>query len=325
MTPEGRARIEGKVKHPSPFVQLRVNGRWEFVDDTGTFRAEVAVQAGRNDIELSVVDEEGDRTVEHMAFDAPSATPAEAVRPREGKRIALLFADHAYRDPNIPPLGTPMADAKLVAKSLRDRMGYETRVVENGTKSEMVDALRNLGHELTEADTAIVYYAGHGFALEETGKGYWLPVDARTDSPAQWISNSDVARLLNRMPAKHVLLVADSCYSGAFTKEQAVADADIERDPNALMQRRSVMAMSSGGDEPVLDGEVNSPFASAFVNQVGKLKSFEPGVGMFKLVHDVVVQKTPQTPHYGAVRFAGYDPGGDYLFNPTGRKTVAGQ
>lgn len=324
MTPQGLARIEGKVNHPSPYVQLRVAGHWVFVDETGSFRAEIAVQAGDNEVDLSVVDDDGDRTVHRMTVNAPTTSPTEAMRPREGKRIALLFAARDYRDPNIPPLVTPKADADLVAKSLRDRMGFETRIVENGTKATMVEALRRLGRELTEADSAIVYYAGHGFALQETGNGYWLPVDATTDSPAQWISNQDVARLLHRMPAKHILLVADSCYSGAFTKEQAVSDADVERDPNTLRQRRSVMAMSSGGDEPVLDGDVNSPFATALVGQVAKLQTFEPGVAMFRLVHDVVVSKTPQTPQYGAVRFAGYDPGGDYLFDRLARgKAVA--
>ena len=324
MTPQGLARIEGKVDHPSPYVQLRVNGHWVFVDDTGTFRADIPVQAGNNQVELSVIDEDGDRTVHSMAVDAPTASPADAMRSREGKRVALLFAAHDYRDPNIPPLVTPKADATLVARTLREKMGYQTQIIDNGTKATMVEALRRLGRELTEADSAIVYYAGHGFALQETGKGYWLPVDAKTESPAEWISNQDVARLLHRMPAKHILLVADSCYSGAFTKEQAVSSADVEHDVNALRQRRSVMAMSSGGDEPVLDGDINSPFATALVGQVGKLQTFEPGVAMFKLVHDVVVQKTPQTPQYGAVRFAGYDPGGDYLFNrSTKGKTVA--
>jgi len=170
-----------------------------------------------------------------------------------------------------------------------------------------------------------VYYAGHGFAMQETGYGYWLPVDARTDNPAEWVSNQDIARLLHRMPARHILLVADSCYSGAFVREQAAAE--VERDPDTLRQRRSVMAMSSGGDEPVLDGDVNSPFATALVGQLGKLQASAPGLGVFRQVHGVVTRTTPQTPHYGVVRFAGYDQGGDFLFSrqQSGKKIASGR
>ncbi|CAK0765172.1 hypothetical protein CCP2SC5_370006 [Azospirillaceae bacterium] len=62
---------------------------------------------------------------------------------------------------------------------------------------------------------------------------------------------------MNRIPAKNILLIADSCYSGSFTKEHKISNAEKSLDPAALRERRSVMALSSGGDEPVMYGEVN--------------------------------------------------------------------
>ena len=49
-------------------------------------------------------------------------------------------------------------------------------------------------------------------------RGYWLPKDANTvesDDNTNWISNDDITNLLNKINAKHILVIADSCFSGS--------------------------------------------------------------------------------------------------------------
>ena len=47
---------------------------------------------------------------------------------------------------------------------------------------------------------------------------YWLPVDARQDRRSRWLANSSLTDTLQATFAKHVMVVADSCYSGTLTR-----------------------------------------------------------------------------------------------------------
>ena len=55
-----------------------------------------------------------------------------------------------------------------------------------------------------------------------TQEGFWQPVHAEQDRRFTWIADDDVQRYLKGMPAKHVLVIADSCFSGSLAR--GVAD-----------------------------------------------------------------------------------------------------
>src|SRR5471032_2188273 len=109
-------------------------------------------------------------------------------------------------------------------------------------------------------------------------QGYWIPSDGSGRSPANWISNSDVSKLLANIPAKQVMLVSDSCYSGTFTKEQKIT-IPASVDPQQILAKRSVVVMSSGGEEPVSDEgkEGHSIFAWSLMNGIKGIDKFESG------------------------------------------------
>ena len=65
----------------------------------------------------------------------------------------------------------------------------------------------------------IIYFAGHGELVED--KAFWLPIDAQADNVANWIIVDTITNMLKRLEARHVLVVADSCYSGAFRKARS--------------------------------------------------------------------------------------------------------
>ncbi|WP_449235471.1 two-partner secretion domain-containing protein [Azospirillum doebereinerae] len=308
----GTMTLRGIVADSANVAEARVNGRWVFIDEQGQFRTSIPVEPGKTEATLTMTDEKGDTTEQVIQLDATAAAAPDAAAGQGGKKIALMIAVDSYRSSAIPTLATPAADIALVGRTLNERLGYETRVLRNPTKAQIGDALRKLGREVGEQDQVMVYYAGHGYELSETGAGYWLPADADTDSAKNWVSNNDIGRFLSRMPAKHVMVVSDSCYSGAFTKEQKIDAAGIGSGEE-LRQRRSVMALSSGGDEPVADGEVNSPFAAALVNRVRALPKDSGGFGLYQQVREDVSRSAPQTPQYGVIKAAGYDEGGDFL------------
>ena len=112
----------------------------------------------------------------------------------------------------------------------------------------------------------LIYYAGHGYSLEKHGAGYWIPADAPVDDPTRWLSNADISRLLAGYQPRQTALISDSCYSGAFARE-ALAGLGPQVDAQDVLGKRSVVVLSSGGDEPVTDEgkEGHSIFAWNFM------------------------------------------------------------
>jgi uncharacterized caspase-like protein len=114
-----------------------------------------------------------------------------------------------------------VADAKAVTQILQERYGFaEARTTAlfnaDATASRILGALRQLAKKLTQNDSLLVYYAGHGHVDDLTGVGSWLPVDTQKDDMTTWINNSTVRQLLRAMKARHVFLLSDSCFSGDF-------------------------------------------------------------------------------------------------------------
>ena len=290
--------------------QVRINGRWIFVHDDGSFEEVLPAGATTKQLKVTIIDENGAIREQTLAIQQSNSGVVKDVQPR---KLAVLFANTAYSKNGIPDLNTPGNDAARVSEVLHNRLGFVTQVIRNATKADMVNAIDELHSEASEHDQVLIYYAGHGYENERTGVGYWLPVDATTSSAKNWMSTRDLARLLRRVPAKNIMLVADSCYSGSFTKEQNYDAGTRSTNLEELGNLRGVMAMSSGGDEPVMDGEVNSPFARALVDRLKEVSATTVGEQLYTKVKADVTATTPQTPQYGVISSAGYDPGADYL------------
>lgn len=243
----------------------------------------------------------------------PVVTPVPPAKPT-GRKLAVLFGINAYQEP-IPELSTPIADVEGIAEVLRSRYGYQTRVLKDVGKAGIIEALNAVAKEVVPEDSVLLFYAGHGYLLDDNNMGYWIPIDASVRTPVNWISNKDISKLLSAISARQLILVSDSCFSGSLTKEQKVSGRVSSRE-NILM-RRSVMAFSSGGEEPVADAgkEGHSIFAWSFINTLQSSKGIAPGYEIYRVVHGQVMKDFPQEPQYGAVISAGHAVGGEYIFD----------
>jgi uncharacterized caspase-like protein len=234
-----------------------------------------------------------------------------------GKFYALVIGNNRYR--GFPQLLTASADARLVGDLLRGKYGFKVDVLENASRHDIINALSRLRRTATEADSVLVYYAGHGMLDEKTGRGYWLPVDAEADNTANWISSHDIADLTAAMDARHALIVADSCFSGALTRAGLGIALD---EPGGLLQRlaaeRSRTVLTSGGLEPVLDAGAgkHSVFARAFVDALTENQQPLEAARLFIGLRERVSRAAAQTPQYSPLYDAGHH-GGDFVFVPT--------
>jgi peptidoglycan hydrolase-like protein with peptidoglycan-binding domain len=238
--------------------------------------------------------------------------PTELAALDYGRYHAVVIGNNAYR--SLPKLNTATTDAKAVADVLEKDYGYDVTLLTDASEETIVGTFASLRRTLTENDNLLVYYAGHGWFDEEAERGYWLPVDAVADNQSNWISNADVTDMLKAIKAKHVLVVADSCYSGTLTRGLAIGG----KSPgyyHAILDRRARTVLTSGGLEPVLDagGGRHSVFAKAFLETLQGNTGVIDGEGVFQRVRDLVILNAEQVPEYGNIRLAGHD-GGDFLF-----------
>lgn len=229
-----------------------------------------------------------------------------------GQYHALVIGNDNYR--SVTPLKTAVADAKAVAALLRKDYGFKVTLLLDATRNQMLDAFDDLRRGLTERDNLLIYYAGHGYLDADSDRGFWMPVDADRDRRANWLSNSDLADTVRATRAKHVLVIADSCYAGTLTRSLSVELANLD-DMSRLSQKRARTALTSGGLEPVEDsgGGNHSVFAKAFLDALRKNTGATDMSQIFSEMRRQVVLTSPQTPQYGDIRQTGHE-GGDFIF-----------
>ena len=229
-----------------------------------------------------------------------------------GRYHALVIGNSDYQ--YLRDLATAINDAKAVASLLEQAYGFEVTCLTNASRKQIIDALSRCRHTLTQRDNLLIYFAGHGWLDKAAGRGYWLPVDSERDSPANWISTGDISDILKAMAAKHVMVVADSCYSGTLTRSIKLSIATSGYF-SRMANKRTRVALSSGGLEPVLgDGGCgHSVFAKAFLEVLEKNTGILEGTRLFNEVRRPVILNAPQTPEYADILYAGHE-GGDFIF-----------
>ncbi len=242
--------------------------------------------------------------------------PRNATLPQIERKVVLLIGINRYADRRIPQLKNAVPDAETLGRLFAEKLGYEARVVRDATRADIFRTLNQLAAEIDPNDSVIVYYAGHGYLDEQTGIGYWVPSDASSSDPASWVSNGDISKMLSSIRARQLAMISDSCYSGAFARERASGLAGRRVEPDEVRARRSVIVMSSGGDEPVADSGRggHSIFAWQLMQALRNVERWQPGNTVFEEVQREVSRAFPQTPRYGTSASAGHQPGGEYLF-----------
>jgi len=254
----------------------------------------------------------------NVATVSSSAEPVVVAKPKVpdhdyGKYYALVIGNNGYTD--LPRLRTALNDARAVSDLLETGYGFKVELLEDATRSEIVKSIYKLKGKVGGKDNLLIYYAGHGYLDPDTDEGYWLPVDATDDDDVNWIMTDSIVSKIRGMDAKHVMVVADSCFSGAITRAIKIS----HRTPDnlaELVKLKARTALTSGGLEPVTDsgsGGGHSVFAESFMSILRDNDSVLDGSELFARLKPRVEVNSKQTPEYGNIREAGHG-GGDFLF-----------
>ena len=225
------------------------------------------------------------------------------------------------------PLATPGNDAQAVARLLGGRQyGYTVQLLLDATADKIMWALNEYTLKLTEADRLLVYYAGHGGTRDgPPDRGFWLGVDADPDLESGWLSAESIRGKIKQMKARHVLLVADSCFSGSIAHpDTTTVWRDVsDRVVQIEWGRRARMVLTSGQNTPVVDSmgdSKHSLFAKYFIQvlrenttlMTGEQLSYELASRMQADARRLGVR---QTPTYSTLSDANHDYG-EFFFVP---------
>jgi hypothetical protein len=336
--------ITGRVTAPAGLLGFTVNGRKYDLNTLGRFELQLPASEMSSKVRMVAIDKGG--RVARLAFAIEPASiipmqPSRYVKTESiddddsmatinfGNYYALIIGNNAYKQ--FPKLKTAVHDAKKTESILRSQYGFKTKLLLNADRYSILTALNELSNSLGTNDNLLIYYAGHGEINAQNQRGYWLPIDAETGNTANWISNLDITDMLNVIPAKHILVVADSCYSGTMSSTaQTRMSLGLEnmqqraRWIKVMTKTRARIIMTSGGVKPVLDagGGKHSVFARAFLSALEQNSSVIEGYSLYQQISNNVQNlaaqyNMEQIPRYAPVKHGGGL--GEFFFVPKKR------
>jgi hypothetical protein len=194
-----------------------------------------------------------------------------------GRSYFLGIGINEYQFPkSYPSLTNAVRDVEAIRKVLDENFIFDelkTLTNKEATQDGILIELLTLAKTLSDKDKLLVYYAGHGSKRRlQTGSGltFWVPANADPKKPSTVLTNAQILEVIREIPARHILLISDSCYSGSFlkTRSSTIEINLSETRAKELEQGYSRFGLFSGREnQEVLDNFIDghSPFASALL------------------------------------------------------------
>jgi len=148
-----------------------------------------------------------------LAISLPRSAQAE-------KRVALLVGNNGYE--NLPRLDRAINDAHALGETLK-KVGFKVFVGADQSRRSMSEAFLAFDRTIEPGDTALFFFAGHGFEIH--GQNYLLPTDVPVAADGQEELVRDAAfaveRVVDRLQARGAriaILVLDACRNNPFER-----------------------------------------------------------------------------------------------------------
>jgi hypothetical protein len=214
--------------------------------------AKLAEIRAERDRLMAAVNELRDRQTREIAKKAEIASRLKEVD--FGRYYALVVGNDSYKE--WPKLRTAVNDATAIADVLEKKYGFRVKLLTNATRSQILNALDDYVDELGPRDNLLVYYAGHG--IIDKGFGYWVPVDGdaytagKTVRTQNLVKHEDVIEKIQKLQAKQVMVIADSCFSGGLTTVTAVRQGS-PTEPQIVQASTRSSGVRAGGIRVIED------------------------------------------------------------------------
>lgn len=185
-------------------------------------------------------------------------------RTRLGKDFALFFATDTYDNSSWPNLNNSVKDAREIAKDLEYLYGFNTEVVTNPTRIQVLEKLVEYTKKIYPDDAQLlIFFTGHGYYVDLEKDGFLIPRDGKSSQEDNdgdsWLEYTDLRQRIKKIPCPHILLAIDAGFSGSFDEKVVFknedfhdmdypAEADAERTKRIadLLHPRTRLCITSG-------------------------------------------------------------------------------
>lgn len=350
----------GRITPRVGLNQLWVGANLVHVDSEGLFRSNLAV-SDVSRIQITALDEKGARNAFDFtlvgpksnassisagaAVTAPSDARAWPTGLKTGKRWLLAIGNQNYQ--HYPDLAASIDDAEALADVLAKNYGFQAKVLRDASKLDVLLALDEIRRTAGADDDVVVYFAGHGELTTSAGHGElttsaghgeltksaghgeltgatgaWVPSDGALKQANTWLPNKVVSDMLATMPARNVLVLADSCYAGTLTAaavpraSASFGGGDWAAWAKASGAGRSRMALTSGGVRPVFDAKAggSSLFSAALLKVLRRNHGVLEAQTLYQESSDLLAltsasDQLTDLPTFAPIAFAGHERG----------------
>ncbi|KMO40797.1 peptidase C14 [Methylobacterium variabile] len=205
------------------------------------------------------------------------------------KRIALVIGNAAYE--SFGRLANPGNDADDIASVLR-RVGFEVVDGRDLSRRDMDRKLAQFSRIAHDADTALVYYAGHG--LQYQGQNYLVPTDAQLkdgfDVPFETIAVESVIGALDSAKGARILIL-DACRDLPLKDTGRRDSANGPGLASVVGRKGLIMAYATQANNVAFDGTGrNSFYAAALIKTMA-----EPGLEVGQVFQRVAMSVSTAT------------------------------
>ena len=203
---------------------------------------------------------------------------AYAPQAQAAKRIALVIGNDNYE--NVPELLKARNDARSMAEALA-KLGFDVITASNVGRRAMSRALVEFEGKIGPGDMAMLFFAGHGFAIE--GTNYLLPVDVPKAGPGEegLVRDASFAAngLADRMRAKGAaiaVMILDACRDNPFAVKGKRSLAGTRGLARMSPSDGMFVLYSAGAGQAALDrlgdndGHENSVFTRTLLEELTK-------------------------------------------------------
>jgi class 3 adenylate cyclase len=246
----------------------------------------------------------------------------DALRPYYENSWAIVIGIDTYHSKSIRRLSYAARDAQEVAEALPglgfERSRIDVLLNEQATSSAIRDLFSRRASQMGDRDRVLVFFAGHGEVHNAKGRkgGFLQPYDVvPTNLAFTSLAMNELTELGHNLPAKHVLFVLDTCFSGFAGFRGSMQAA---QDLGKLTAQDVVQVLSAGNSEQQAAEEGGHGIFTKYFLQGLRGDADPTGTGLTALklaayVEERVRRDTQdqQTPQYSKLRGEG-----EFLFRP---------
>jgi len=237
----------------------QINIQVALAERTGRFakNADIPLQFGQyvgSSIAMNVERKDEDVAIQKASLVSDVDENIPLTSKKNTNTFVLIIANEHYQQVSQVPFA--LNDGRIFREYCIKTLGIDEkqiRYVADATGNQ-IKAQINWLHKVTETfdePQVILYYAGHGIPDEASKTAYLLPIDGSGTDYTTGYKLDDLYATLGKMPASHITVFMDACFSGSKREQGMLASARgvALKTKSGVPQGNMVVFSAAQGDE----------------------------------------------------------------------------